>query len=141
MKKLISMLLVALLALSMVAFAAAEESTSWAYAGITLDGLGTIWYAADYFDIDDIVNPTAGEPYTEEELAAIIDSAVDGAEDYRFDVPEGALLGFAIADSDVIFWYDADNGAAITSHADPLSIDESGVFTTADGETVATPIE
>ena len=56
-------------------------------------------------------------------------------------MPAGALLGFELSDSDVVFWYDADNAVAITSHADPLSIDENGVFTTGEGETVATPIE
>ena len=38
------------------------------------------------------------------------------------------------------FWYDADNAAAIVSYAGPLTMDDNGVFTTAEGEEIAMPI-
>ena len=52
------------------------------------------------------------------------------------------LKSQAVADTDAIFWYDAENAAAITGHADPLTMDaETGAFVTAEGETVASPIK
>ena len=133
MKKLISTILVLALALSLAAFSALAEEEYWAY-GVTIEGVGTIYYACDYFAIDGIVNPLTAEPYTGEEIAAIVDGAAEGAEGYTFDVPEGAFLGMNG------FWYDAANTAAITSHADPLTMNDAGVFSTADGIEVATPI-
>ncbi|MBQ6325953.1 MAG: hypothetical protein IJI26_07815, partial [Clostridia bacterium] len=77
-----------------------------------------------------------------EEIAAIVDGAVEGAEGYRFDVPAGALIGMTVGDTDAIYWYDAENAAAITGHADPLTMEaETGAFVTAEGETVASPIK
>ena len=39
-------------------------------------------------------------------------------------------------------WYDAENAAAITGHAGPLTMDvETGAFVTAEGEAVASPIK
>ena len=118
---------------------------NWAYGAMPLNNgnVGTIYYTAAYYDLEGIVNPTNPEfaPYTAEEIAAIKDGAVEGAESYRFDVPAGALIGVTVADTDKIFWYDAANAAAITGHADPLTIDTAtGSFVTAEGEAVATPI-
>ena len=90
------------------------------------------------------MNPTNPEyaPYTADEIAAIVNGAVEGTEGYRFDVPAGALIGMTVGDTDAIYWYDAENAAAITGHADPLTMDaETGAFVTAEGETVASPIK
>ena len=47
-----------------------------------------------------------------------------------------------VADTETIYWYDAENAAAITGHADPLTMDvETGDFVTAEGEAVASPIK
>lgn len=133
MKKLISVILIAMLALAVAAVLAVAEGENWAY-GVSIEGVGTIEYARDYFAIKGIVNPLTAAPYTEDEIAAIVDGAVADAEGYTFDLPAGAILGMNG------FWYDADNAAAIVSHADPLTMDDNGVFTTAEGEEVATPI-
>ena len=140
MKKLPSLMLAAMMAFSVMAIASAEDAT-WAYAGITLDGMGTVWYTDTYFALEGIVNPLTAAPYTEEELAAVMGNAAEGAEGYRFDVPALAMLGFETEAGGSTFWYDAANCAAITSHADPLSISEDGTFATADGEVVASPME
>ena len=119
---------------------------NWAYGAMPLNNgnVGTIYYTAAYYELEGIVNPTNPEyaPYTAEEIAAIVDGAVEGADGYRFDAPAGALIGMTVADTDAIFWYDAENAAAITGHADPLTMDaETGAFVTAEGETVASPIK
>ena len=117
---------------------------SWAYGALSLNsedaGVGTIYYAAAYFEIEGIVNPVTAAPYTEEEIAAIVNQEADG--DYIY-APAGALIGMSIfGDEESIFWYDAENAAAIVGHADPLAMDtETGVFTTAEGEEVASPME
>ena len=38
------------------------------------------------------------------------------------------------------FWYDGEAAEAITRHADPLTMNEEGIFFTADGTAVASPI-
>ncbi len=111
-----------------------KEEKNWAY-GIEIEGVGTVYYGRDYFKLPDIVNPLTSEPYTEEEIKAIVDGAKEGAEGYVFDIPEEAYLGM----ND--FWYDKDAATAITGHEDALTIDDNGVFTTADGEEVAKPIQ
>ena len=133
MKKLIALTLALLMALSLLTVASAEEEANWAY-GVTVEGVGTIYYAKAYFTQENIVNPLTVAPYTAEEVAAIVDGAVEGAESYTFDLPGDALLGMGG------FWYDAESAAAIVSHADPLSMNENGVFTTAEGEEVAAPL-
>ena len=91
MKKLVSLLCVAVLVLSLLsvaAFADEEEAPAplenWAYCGITLNnedlGIASVYYTAEYFTRESILNPLTAEPYTEEELAAIVDGAVAGAE-------------------------------------------------------------
>ena len=61
---------------------------------------------------------------------------------FRFDAPAAALIGVGVADSDVIYWYDAENAAAIVGHADPLTLDaETGNFVTTEGTAVASPIK
>jgi hypothetical protein len=74
--------------------------------------------------------------------AAIVNGAAEGAEGYRFDAPAEALIGMTVADTETVYWYDAENAAAITGHADPLTMDvETGDFVTAEGEAVASPIK
>ena len=133
MKKLISLVLVAMMAMSLLTVIASAEDENWAY-GVTIEGVGTIYYAKAYFAQEGIVNPLTAAAYTEDEIAAIVDGAAADAEGYIFELPADALLGMNG------FWYDAENTAAIVSHADPLAMDENGVFTTAEGETVASPM-
>ena len=147
MKKLVTLLLAAMMLLTVMTAVAEEEIVmNWAYGAMPLNNgnVGTIYYTAAYYDLEGIVNPTNPEyaPYTAEEIAAIKDGAVEGAEGYRFDAPAGALIGVGVADSDMIFWYDAENAAAIVGHAEPLTLDaETGNFVTAEGTAVASPIK
>ena len=134
------------LALMMMSVPAAAEETAaaWAYGAMPLNNgnVGTIYYTAAYYQLEGIVNPAnpAYAPYTAEEIAAIVKGAADGAEGYRFDAPANALIG--VTAGDTIYWYDAENAAAITRHADPLTLDrQTGAFRTAGGETVASPIQ
>ena len=145
MKKLLTVALIALMILTAMT-AVAEATCNWAYGALPLNNgnVGTIYYTAAYYRLEGIVNPTNPEyaPYTEEEIAAIVDGAVEDAEGYRFDAPAEALIGMTVADTETIYWYDAENAAAITGHADPLSMDvETGDFVTAEGEAVASPIK
>jgi len=106
---------------------------NWAYE-VRIDGVGTIYYGRDYFAGDGIVNPLTAAPYSQEEIAGIVSGAAEGAEGYTFGLPVNAVLGMNG------FWYDAANAAAITSHADPLTQDAQGVFSTAGGVKTAFPI-
>ena len=144
MKKLSAVILT--LALAMICLSALAEASDWAYGAMPLNNgnVGTIYYTAAYYELEGIVNPTNPEyaSYTAEEIAVIKGGAVEGAEGYRFDAPAAALIGVGVADSDAIFWYDAENATAIVRHADPLTLDtETGNFSTADGSVVASPIK
>ena len=110
-----------------------KKQKNWAY-GVSINGVGTIFYGRVYFAGERIVNPLTAAPYTKDEIAAIQKGADGNAEGYTFILPEDAVLGMNG------FWYDAANAAAVTSHADPLAQGKDGVFTTADGRTVALPI-
>ena len=112
------------------------EATNWAY-GVEIENVGTVYYGRDYFaqKDKDIINPLTKEAYTEDEIKAIVDGAKKGAVGYVFDIPEEAWLGM----ND--FWYDQDAALAIVAHEDELTIGDDGVFTTADGEEVAKPIQ
>ena len=103
-------------------------NTNWAY-GFGLNhegaGVGTIYYAAKYFERDGIINPASGEAYTSDEIKAIKENASEGAEKYFFDVPENAVIGMNVLGSDKTFWYDEDNSAKITACANPLGLDAS----------------
>ena len=124
-----------------------EESlmtTNWAY-GFALNhegaGVGTIYYAAKYFEIDGIVNPASAEAYTTDEIEAIKAGAVEGAVKYIFDVPADVVIGMNVLGSDKIYWYDADNSAKIAASAAPLGLDATtGEMKDADGNVVASPI-
>ena len=110
-----------------------KKQKNWAY-GVSINGVGTIFYGRVYFAGERIVNPLTAAPYTKDEITAIQKGADGNAEGYTFILPEDAVLGMNG------FWYDAANAAAVTSHADPLAQGKDGVFTTADGRTVALPI-
>ncbi len=134
MKKLLAVLLTVMLALSLMAVtASAEEEANWAY-GVTIEGVGTIYYAKAYFALEGITNPLTAQPYTAGEIAAVLENADAENEAYTFTLPGDALLGMGG------FWYDNENTAAIVSHADPLTMDENGVFFTSEGVEVASPI-
>ena len=116
----------------------------WAY-GFALNhegaGVGNIYYAAEYFDKDGIVNPASAEAYTTAEIDAIKNGATEGSQNYLFDVPEGALVGMNVLGSDKIYWYDSENSAKILASAAPLILDAaSGAMKDGDGNTAATPI-
>ena len=146
MKKITALILSAILILTaMAVFAEENNDMNWAYGAMPLNNgnVGTIYYAKAYYAIEGIRNPTNPEyaPYTAEEIAAIVDGAVEGAEGYRFDVPADALIGVTVADTDTVYWYDAEATAAIVSHPDPLTLNtETGAFGTADGIAVAAPL-
>lgn len=110
-----------------------KERKNWAY-GVSIHGVGTVYYGRDYFSGKGIVNPLTAAPYTRDEVTAIVMGAGENAEGYVYDLPEEAVLGMNG------FWYDADGAASITSHADPLSQGADGSFTTAGGAEVARPI-
>ncbi len=133
MKKMISLLLAVLMALSLLTVTASAEEENWAF-GVTIEGVGTIYYAKAYFSIEGITNPLTAQPYTADEIDAIVNVAAVDAEGYTFDLPGDAFLGMNG------FWYDEENAKAIVSHADPLAANENGEFATLDGEAVAAPI-
>ncbi len=110
------------------------DTTNWAYAfQFNNAGIGTIYYAAPYFDQEGITNPATAALYTAEEIAAI----KAGSDSYQ-TAPEGALMGMSVADTDTVYWYDAQSTAAITSHSDALALDAAtGTLTTEGGEIVA----
>ena len=110
-----------------------KEQKNWAY-GVSINGVGTIFYGREYFAREGIVNPLTAAPYTKDEITVIEKGADGNAEGYIFDLPGEAVLGMNG------FWYDAAGAAAITGHADPLAQGTDGVFTTADGKEVALPI-
>ena len=154
MKKIISILCCAVLVLSLMSAAAfAEDATAadeapaalsnWAYAGITLDsedfGVGSVYYAADYFTRESILNPVTVEPYTEEELTAIIEGAVEGAEGYVVNVPADAVVGLSVYGMEgTIIWFDEENAAKVLASADPLVLNaEAYQVANLNGEAVA----
>ena len=106
-----------------------KEQKNWAY-GMSINGVGTVYYGRGYFSREGIIDPRTATPYTRDEIASIVNGAKEGAEGYVFDLPENAVLGMNG------FWYDAAGAAAVTCHADPLVQDKNGIFTTADGKKV-----
>ena len=101
-------------------------------------GVGTIYYAAKYFDQEGIVNPASAEAYTDDEINAIKEGTDKGKENYVDGVAENALLGMNVLNSDVTFWYDDENAAVILKSAAPLVLDpETGDMKDAEGNIVA----
>lgn len=150
MKKMISTILVAVFILSLSASSFAEEANeepdaleNWAYAGITLDneeiGIGSVYYVTEFFTRESILNPMTVEPYTEEELKAIEENAVAGAEGYITNVPETAVIGISVYGMNgKVFWFDNENSKKILASADPLVLNaENGAVTNGSNEPVA----
>jgi len=118
------------------------EMSNWAYGALALDnadyGIGTIYYAASYFEGENLVNPQTADAYTAEELEAI--KTMNGSGKY-VAAPEGAVVGMSVYGTDTIYWFDAEGAAALVKHADPLKLDaETGALTTQEGEAVAQAI-
>ena len=114
---------------------------NWAYRfALNHDGagVGTIYYAAKYFDQENITNPASAEAYTTDEINTIKASAEKGEDGYRYDVPDGAVIGMNVLNTDKVFWYDEDNSAKITACTNPLSLDKTtGEMKDMDGNLVA----
>ena len=97
-----------------------------------------IYYTAAYFDLEGLTNPATAEAYTDQEIAAIKANAVEGNENYVFNVKDGSLIGMEAFNTDKAFWYDTENGKKITASAAPLILDgETGEFKNSDGITAA----
>lgn len=101
-------------------------------------GVGTIYYAAKYFDKEGIVNPASAEAYTEDEVKAI----KENAKDYSVEAPINALIGMSVINTDKVFWYDDENGNKILASAAPLGLDsETGEMKDQEGNVVAIPLK
>lgn len=114
---------------------------NWAY-GFSLNhegaGVGTIYYSKEYFKREGIVNPANAQPYTIEEIDTIKNGAIEGATNYINNVPENALVGMNVLNTDKVFWYDEENSNKILASTDPLLLDkETGDMKTMSGEVVA----
>ena len=97
-----------------------------------------IFYTDSYFELDGLTNPATAEAYTDKEISLIKENAIEGSEDYTFDVKDGALIGMEAYDSHKVFWYDQENGKKIVKSAAPLLLNgQTGEFKTTEGETVA----
>lgn len=117
---------------------------NWAY-GFGLNhegaGVGTIYYAAKYFDQDNITNPASAEAYTTDEINSIKENGEKGADGYTYDVPEEATIGMNVLNTDKIFWYDEVNSEKITACANPLGLEAAtGKMKDMDGNVVAVAI-
>lgn len=117
---------------------------NWAY-GFALNhegaGVGTIYYAAQYFEKENITNPASAEAYTTAEIDAIKDGAEKKADNYVYDVPENAIVGMNVLNSDKVYWYDEVNAGKITACANPLGLDaETGEMKDAEGNIIATAL-
>ena len=114
---------------------------NWAY-GFALNhegaGVGIIYYAAKYFEQENITNPASAEAYTTDEINAIKANAEKGEAGYSYDVPEGAVVGMNVLNTEKVFWYDSENSAKITACANPLGLDKAtGEMKDMDGNVVA----
>ena len=114
---------------------------NWAY-GFSLNhegaGVGIIYYSKKYFERKGIVNPANAKPYSSEEIDEIKNGAIDGATNYTSNVPENALVGMNVLNTDKVFWYDEENSNKILASTDPLLLDkETGDMKTMSGEVVA----
>ena len=114
---------------------------NWAY-GFSLNhegaGVGIIYYSAKYFERKGIVNPANAKPYSSEEIDEIKNGAIEGATNYTNNVPENALVGMNVLNTDKVFWYDEENSNKILASTDPLLLDkETGDMKTTGGDTVA----
>ena len=114
---------------------------NWAY-GFSLNhegaGVGIIYYSAKYFERNGIINPANAEANKTEEIDKIKNGAADGATNYTNNVPENAIVGMNVLNTDKVFWYDEDNSNKILASADPLLLDkETGDMKKVSGDVVA----
>ena len=114
---------------------------NWAY-GFNLNhegaGVGTIYYSKKYFERNGIVNPANAQPYSVEEIDTIKNGAIEGSTNYTNNVPENALVGMNVLNTDKVFWYDEENSNKILASTDPLLLDkETGDMKTTSGDIVA----
>ena len=114
---------------------------NWAY-GFNLNhegaGVGTIYYSKKYFERNGIVNPANAVAYSVEEIETIKNGAIEGSTNYTNNVPENALVGMNVLNTDKVFWYDGENSNKILASTDPLLLDkENGDMKTTDGDIVA----
>ena len=104
MKKLVTILLAAMLLMTaMTAVAEEETAMNWAYSAMPLNNgnVGTIYYTAAYYELEGIVNPTNPEyaPYAAEEIAAIVghaDPLTLEAENGNFVTADGTAVASPI---------------------------------------------
>ena len=114
---------------------------NWSY-GFNLNhegaGVGIIYYSKKYFERSGIINPANAVAYSAEEIDAIKNGAVEGATNYTNNVPENALVGMNVLNTDKVFWYDEENSNKILACVDPLVLDnETGDMKTTSGDIVA----
>ena len=114
---------------------------NWAY-GFNLNhegaGVGTIYYSKKYFERNGIVNPANAVAYSVEEIETIKNGAIEGSTNYTNNVPENALVGMNVLNTDKVFWYDGENSNKILASTDPLLLDkENGDMKTIGGDIVA----
>ena len=114
---------------------------NWAY-GFSLNhegaGVGTIYYSKKYFERNGIVNPANAVAYSVEEIETIKNGAIEGSTNYTNNVPENALVGMNVLNTDKVFWYDEENSNKILASTDPLILDkETGDMKTTSGDIVA----
>ena len=114
---------------------------NWAY-GFNLNhegaGVGTIYYSKKYFERNGIVNPANAVAYSVEEIETIKNGAIEGSTNYTNNVPENALVGMNVLNTDKVFWYDGEKSNKILASTDPLILDkETGDMKTTSGDIVA----
>lgn len=104
-------------------------------------GVGYIYYTNDYFNKENIVNPATTQLYTKLEIKNIRESADKNNSNYMFDVPDNAIIGLNVIDTNKIYWYDNLNARIITSSASPLKLDKNtGNVSDMSGNLVARPM-
>lgn len=129
MKRAIS-LLTLLTAITLSSAAMAEP----AYPTIALNsaeyGVGAVYMARSMIT-PSAVNPVTAAPFTEAEIARL-----EAGEAIALD--DGMALAISVYGSDQVYQYNAEEAAAILSHADPLTLNaRTGEVSTLAGEPVA----
>ena len=114
---------------------------NWAY-GFNLNhegaGVGTIYYSAKYFERKGIVNPANAKPYSVDEIEKIKKGATKEGTNYTSNVPENALIGMNVLNTNKVFWYDEENSDKILASTDPLLLDkETGNMKSMSGDIIA----
>ena len=104
-----------------------STSSTWAYAGITLDsealGIGTVYYSSAFFADETLLAHLVNTGYyTAESAAAIVSAASTSAAGY-VEAPADAVVGISAYGASDIFWYDATGAEAIVSTSDALVLD------------------